>query len=383
MAGMLVLFHTPSNEGYAMATLERVFFAVACELVGGQGNVHFAFKDLSRGMPVSLPENFGNVLALDASKAGQPCWHEAAKYIKRSNIETALSFDLSPSSPLCGMLRKAGVKHLVSYWGASMSSENVGLKLLLKRAEIALRSNKPDLFIFESEAMRFLAVQGRGISRAHTAVIPTGVNTELFRPNEHGRRYVTEQFGIAEDRFVVIFSGHMEERKGVRVIMEAARKVVDESGRDDICFLICGNRPGEEKRFVEMLVGSRAMSNVIFAGYRRDLRDILPGCDMGVIASTGWDSFTISSLEMAACGLPLVASALQGLVETLEDGRTGYLFEPGNSTALAERILQLSSDPALRGRLAAAGRQRIVDGYSRERQQARLIECISSVISRQ
>ena len=56
---------------------------------------------------------------------------------------------------------------------------------------------------------------------------------------------------------------------------------------------------------------------------------------LGVIALTGWDSFTLSSVEMAPCGFPLVVSRLQGLIETADDGGTGYLFDMDDHNALA------------------------------------------------
>ena len=58
MSGMLIVFHTQSNTSYAMAPLEKMFFQVACALVGDRNNVHFAFRNLYKGMPTCLPEDF-------------------------------------------------------------------------------------------------------------------------------------------------------------------------------------------------------------------------------------------------------------------------------------------------------------------------------------
>ena len=61
----------------------------------------------------------------------------------------------------------------------------------------------------------------------------------------------------------------------------------------------------------------------------------------GVLPSSGWDSFTLSSVEMAATGLPIVASHLQGLAEAVQHEHTGLLFEPGSSLALANALERL------------------------------------------
>lgn len=382
MPGILVVFHTPSNAGYAMLPLEKMFYQVSCELFGGAENVHFGFRNLEKGMPSSLPDNFKNVIIVDPSKPEDPSFASVGGYVRRHKITAALCFDLQPRSPLCDLLRKSGILHLISYWGSTISSENHGLKLLLKRLDVALARNKPDLFIFESDGMRQLAVYGRGVKKANTCVIPTGVDTKWFSPNMKGRKYVQQCFRIPEDETITFYSGHMEERKGVRVIIEAAINLCDEMGVDDMWFLICGNRPGEEKDFQRMLKGTRAESRVIFAGYRNDLNKIIPGCDIGLIASTGWDSFPMSSLEMAACGLPLVVSSLEGLRETIDDGETGYLFEPGNSRGLVDCLMALKQDKYLMSRMSSNARKRIVNRYSLEQQRASLSSEISRIINR-
>ena len=380
MQSIIVIFHTPSNAGYAMSPLERMFYNVGCELCGGPDNVHFGFSDLDAGLPKSLPDDFKNVIAVSPKPSQRETLKKAAEYIKRNNITIALCFDLQPSGVLCKALRSAGVKTLVSYWGSTISPLNSGLKLFLKRMEVALSPNRPNLFIFESESMREYAVSGRGIPTRETCVIPTGVNTEKFIPHPGGKQYLQDQFGIPTDRFVVFYSGHMEERKGVHVIMRSAIELIDKRNLDKIHFLICGNRPGEEQPFLEMLKNSKASTNVTFGGYRTDVDELINGSDIGMIASTGWDSFPMSSLEMASCGLPIVVSALQGLKETLVHGKTGLSFTPGNHIEASDYIQQLYSDRELRSEMSQAARERIVKLYSLEHQKRNLISHISRLL---
>ena len=379
---MIVIFHTPSNAGYAMATLEKIFFDVACEVVGRRESVHFGFKDIESGMPWSLPASFKNVIAVDPSKPGSSEFLDAEQYIRDHHISIAMCFDMQPRSQLGNMLRRAGVRKIVSYWGSTISSKNRGIRLLLKKLDVALSFNRPDLFIFESEGMRDLAVYGRGIRRAETRVVPTGIDINRFRPDKSARCYLGDSFDIAERETVVFYSGHMEERKGVRVIIEAAIDLIDRRKVEDICFLICGNRPGEEKLYLDILNGTLAEKKVIFAGYRSDLDRIIPGCDIGVIASTGWDSFPMSSLEMAACGLPVIVSDLEGIRETIEPELTGFLFEPGSADQLADKIILLKDNSEVLFRMSQNARARIVAKFSTERQRRDLVTCINEIIVR-
>ncbi len=347
-----------------MSPLEKIFFEVACKLFGGQQRVHFSFTDLSAGHPNSLPSDFINIIEINRQSITSDRCDFIAKYIAEHNIKSALCFDLQVSSKFCDLLRTSGVNKIISYWGAPISGENNFLKLLYKRIEVALNRNKPDLFIFESRAMQHLAINGRGILLKHTCVIPTSVDTDRFQPDSTAKDYVLQNFNISTNDSVAFYSGHMEERKGVKVIIDAAIELIDNRDLKNWYFLFCGNRPGEEKKYVNMLNGKKAAKHIIFAGYRTDIHKIIPGCDIGIVASTGWDSFPMSCLENAACGLPLIVSHLQGLTETIEEGVTGLSFQPGKSTELADIIYKLDKDEALRKNYAVAARRRITSNYS-------------------
>lgn len=171
----------------------------------------------------------------------------------------------------------------------------------------------------------------------------------------------------------------MEPRKGVHVILEAAVELVARRGRRDIHFLFLGNRDGQERRFGPLYEGSAAVDHVTFGGYRDDIPEIFRGCDIGCIASTGWDSFTMSAVEMAASGLPLVVSSLQGLRETVEEGVTGLTFPPGNSTALADQLSLLLMDTALCTSMALEARQRVLRSFTVERQVEGMSRCFNEV----
>jgi glycosyltransferase involved in cell wall biosynthesis len=90
--------------------------------------------------------------------------------------------------------------------------------------------------------------------------------------------------------------------------------------------------------------------------------------DIGVIASTGWDSFTRSSVEMMASGIPLLASNLGGLAETTKHSETGFLFEAGNYKTLANYIYQLAMNDGKRNMLSLAARQRAIDFFDEKDQ---------------
>jgi glycosyltransferase involved in cell wall biosynthesis len=366
--GTLVMMHFPTNTGFALGALETIFYRTALAVENGDASrVHFSFENLSGGQPDSLPDGFDNLLAYDF-RSGEPAERERlSAYLAANPIDRVLAFDLTPGDPSHAVLRAGGVRRILSYLGAPMGSIRSGPSLWIRKLRTALQS-RADLYVFESDAMRDTGVRGRGLAAAATALVRTGLDLDRFRPDAADATVIRERLGIPNDRAVVFYAGHMEPRKGVAVIVRAAIQLVDEEGYERAHFLLCGNRPGEADPFDAMLEGTRAREFVTFAGYRDDLAEIMAGAAAGVIASTGWDSFPRSAMEMSASGLPLIASALQGLNETVVHGSTGYLFPPGDHHALATHIRELIDDEEHRSALATASRELAEARYSEARQ---------------
>lgn len=355
---ILIMIHCEENTGYAISSLENIFFHAAQKAGFTEDNIVWSFNGL---------KDMQNPRKLDCDYRN-PNPDTLLPFLQRHKVTTIIAFDLGYPSPVIKMLKQQGVQRIVSYWGASISGLNAGLKLLLKKFEYWLQPNKPDLFIFESEAMRTTATQGRGIPHSATSVIYLGVDTEKFTPSYGNSFYAHEQLGIPRDRKIVFYSGHMEERKGVRVIVNAALELAAQNNLGNVHFVLCGNKGDEAKPYQELLAESPAKNHVSFAGYRNDIHQLMRSSSIGVIASTGWDSFTMSSVEMMASGLPMIVSNLQGLAETIECNYNGFLISPGNATELAQRIIELTSQPEIAEKFSANSRHRAEKLFAKEQQ---------------
>ena len=375
--GILVIFHCHENTGYAIKTLEDRFYLVAKLLAGT--NIHFSFTELDDTPRQSNNKKPISVLRFDPCTTDKKELLELSQYIQKYKIDCVLGFDQPPGRPYYKYIRKAGVKYIVSYWGASMSSINRGAKLLLKKIEILLRRYSPDHYIFESKAMQDSAIYGRGIPANKTSITYLGVDTEKYKPGSDDNLYPYITFKIPENRKILFYSGHMEQRKGVNILIKAAIELADKRNIKNFHFLILGNKNGEESIYNEMLESTTAADHVTFGGYREDIPSILPACYLGVIASTGWDSFTMSSLEMASAGLPLLVSALQGLRETVSDGITGFCFQPGNHMELADKIEMFLTNENIRKKMSLKSRERICSGFTIENQVSSLTQTIRAL----
>ncbi len=352
----LIMIHCEQHTGYAVGVLEHVFYSAARAAGYDDDSIFWSFTKVT--------DKSNKIIECQFNHAAN--YSELKSFIEKNNIQQALAFDLSYPADILPVLHSTGVSHIISYWGASMSSLNSGLKLAYKKLEWILRRNKPHQFIFESEAMRLTATKGRGIPHNKTYVVPLGVDTNKFFPAYQQDYYAHDELGISRNRKIVFYSGHMEERKGVRIIIQAAIELIDRQCNKDVHFVICGNKNNEADPYKAILKDTLANEHVTFAGYRNDIAELMRSSTVGVIASTGWDSFTMSSVEMMASGLPLIVSNLQGLGETIAHNVNGFHITPGDFNALANNIATLIRDPILAREFSTQSRLRAETLFSQK-----------------
>lgn len=367
-ASIIIMIHCEQFTGYAVGVLENIFLKAALLAGYTDDDIYWSYPKVYEPAPNIIECKFNN---------GEN-YPSLAEFIHRNNIKQVIAFDMAYPADILPILRKAGIKNIISYWGASMSSLNSGLKLAIKKLEWYLRPHKPDFFIFESEAMQKTATHGRGVPQKNTAVVALGVDTHKYTPSYQTDTYAHTTLGIPKNRKIIFYSGHMEERKGVRIIMQAALQLAKEDKLGDIHFVICGNKNNEADTYTTMLESSPAKNHVTFAGYRNDIAELMRSSSVGVIASTGWDSFTMSSVEMMASGLPMIVSNLQGLGETIEHNVNGYHITPGKYAELAEHISTLTSNATLAAKLSEASRQRAEILFSQEYQIQKIAQFIAA-----
>jgi glycosyltransferase involved in cell wall biosynthesis len=365
-----------SNPGYAITYSEVLFYETGLALAAGNPSfVHFAYMNFRGGHPKFLPRGFTNLIEFDFVSRNPQDIQRLSTYVKDNEIRFVLIMDIQPIHPVFKALRQAGAILIMTYWAAQISSRMPGWKLLLKRLEVALSGSKVDSLIFQSKAMADFAVFGRGVPENMIDIVPPGIDTTVFRPSHSD--YAYQMFGVPRERKIVAYSGHMERRKGVHILVEAAIDLLTRRHRKDVYFLICGNRDdGEIQEYQSMYAGMGIDHLIRFGGFRSDLAKIYPSCFCGVIPTSGWDSFTRASLEMAASGLPVVASRIGGLPEAVVAHETGLLFDPSHAEQLADSIELLLDKPDLAQTLGRRGRERCEREFTLDVQRQRFFTLI-------
>ena len=213
---------------------------------------------------------------------------------------------------------------------------------------------------------RYLAdvVTGHG-SRGRTDIIPVyGVDTQVFRPQPDTRAELRRRRGLPEGGSVIFFSSRVAPEKDAATLLHAVRLLVSRGA--DIRVL---HRSGAYRRFAEEAL-RQGVADLVIATDAVHPHDELPldyaASDVCVQASRD-EGLGYSVLEALACGVPVVASAVGGLRETIVDGETGWTCPPLDPEALARAIAGALSDKAEAVRRAEAGRRMVEARFERSR----------------
>lgn len=222
----------------------------------------------------------------------------------------------------------------------------------LHGSDVSVLGRSPDLYpelprvVKSADALTTVSLNHAALSRstfrlpALPQVISNFVDTERFRPDHAARS--------GRRKRVVHVSNFRYIKRSV-----AAARIYSEIRREvDAELWLLGD--GEEMPNVRReLERSGVIDDVRCLGLLPSLESVLPHNDVILVTSAS-ESFCLSALEAAACGVPAVAPAIGGIPETVIDGVTGLLYPPGDHAAAARAVLRLLADDKRRQSMGAA-----------------------------
>lgn len=215
-----------------------------------------------------------------------------------------------------------------------------------------------------------------GVRRTSITTIPCGVDPEIFCPNGP-----TEQ---RDGRPRILSVGRLVPRKGFELLIRALPQVPEAE------LVIAGGPPADQldadpeaRRLMALARRMRVANRVRFLGgvTRQRMPGLLRSAD--VVACVPWyEPFGMVAVEAMACGVPVVASAVGGLTDTVFDDLTGLLIPPRRVDVLAGALNRVLGDPMLRDACGIAGADRARARYSWTRIGAEMVRTYRDVISR-
>jgi glycosyltransferase involved in cell wall biosynthesis len=214
-----------------------------------------------------------------------------------------------------------------------------------------------DAVIAVSEADRRRMVAEVGMPADRVALIHNGIAGYGGGDGASVRR----ELGVTAAAPVLIQTATLRPQKAVEVMIAAAALV--RGTHPDVRLLVAGQ--GETAALEDAASAHGVADTVALLGPRGDVPDLLAAASVGVLSSD-FEGMPLAILEYMAAGLPVVATDVGGVPETVRDGETGFLVAPRDPPALAERIGRLLDDPALARKMGEAGRRRQQEAFSLE-----------------
>jgi len=166
--------------------------------------------------------------------------------------------------------------------------------------------------------------------------------------------------------------------KGLECFLRIAARI--RGARSDVRFLIVGDGPlrRDLERLAETL-GLRAA--VVFTGHRTDVPDLMQAMDLFVLPSLFGEGLPMVVLEAMAAGVPVVATRVEGIPETIRDGRDGVLAKPGDPEDLARAIGRVVRGEADWASLRASALARHAEHFSDQSMAAGVAEVYRRVLA--
>jgi len=187
--------------------------------------------------------------------------------------------------------------------------------------------------------------------RNDVSVIRSGIRLDRYR-GATGGKAVRRELGIPPDAVLVTQIGNFKPQKAPLDFVAMARRVA--AAAPHCFFLMTGDGPLRERAEATVREASLAES-FRFTGWRDDVPALLDATDIAVLSSRH-EGLPRAVVEALAAKVPVVATAVDGTPEVVRDGVDGYLVPPADPRALAERVLRLAKNEALRRRMASEPR---------------------------
>lgn len=220
-------------------------------------------------------------------------------------------------------------------------------------------------------------LESAGVPADRITAVPTGIDLARYVAPPGGGTLRAE-LGLPAEAPLIGTVAILRRKKGHAELLEAIPAVL--ARFPDAHFVFAGDGPQREnieRRIAELGLGN----NVHLLGLRRDVVNVLASIDLFVLP-THQEALGTAFVEAGALGLAAVGSRVDGVPEIVGAGETGKLVPVNNPPALADAIVELLNDAAMRQRMGAAARQKVAAHFSRAAMVAGMVGVYRQVLAK-
>jgi UDP-glucose:(heptosyl)LPS alpha-1,3-glucosyltransferase len=208
------------------------------------------------------------------------------------------------------------------------------------------RSRRLRAVIAVSQGLKRELIEQYGIAASKITVIPNGVDRSVFHPtaSREAKDELRRELGLPEKAFIAVFMGGDWDRKGLADVIRAVAQLPEAR------LVIVGR--GNVAAFEKVAADAKVSDRVQFVGLQAHPERYLAAGDVFVCPSR-YETFSMSGLEAAACGLPMLVVRTNGLEDFVEPGVNGFFVEP-TVESVREHLARVIADPELRCSMSRA-----------------------------
>ena len=250
--------------------------------------------------------------------------------------------------------RAAGVKNLIATYHLTPRARTATLRgRILEKLVTGLFK----YIVVQSEGNRGEMTANFSVADEKIKILANGI-VDPGVCTAHEIEELRRELNIDKGKHVISCAGRLTAQKGIEDLIDAAAVL----NRNDLVIVISGDGPLAP--LLRAKVREYALDNVFrFVGFRDDIWKILRMSDLVVIPSY-YEGLPLVLLEAMAAGKPAVASRVYGLADTVMDGETGILVEPGSPEQIADAVVRLIDEPEVRVAMGSKARKLFEQRYT-------------------
>ncbi|MBN2090018.1 glycosyltransferase [candidate division KSB1 bacterium] len=219
-----------------------------------------------------------------------------------------------------------------------------------------------DMVVPVSHAIGRQVMAERGVPQSKIHTIHYGVDIEKYNVRDGVAKRA--ELGLRPDEVVFGTNARMTHQKGHVYLIEAAQEVVKKF--PNVRFVLAGDGPLRAD-IENQIKNANLEKNFLLLGFRNDIADLLPAYDMYVLPSL-FEGLPNQVLEAMSCGKGVIATAVDGTVEAVVEGETGFLVPSKDSGALTKALLNVLENRQLFTKFGESSRKRIEQNFTIEQE---------------
>lgn len=332
---ILLVANWESDVGYAWWLMENFWVTISKHFGTKNIDCHLLYPRITQ-IPESIASTAINTIELDFSDHSPGNALKLYRLIKKHDIKHLYLSDAPTYSWFYILLRIFGIKNIVVHDHTPGERTVPSFPLsIIKNIIQHTPYYTADHFIAVTDFVHQRHIKVNRIPADKCSTASNGIHPyDLKQAVPH---YAHHQFGIDEDKQIVVTTGRASYYKGIDFFIRCADELINHQKHEHLHFLFCGDGPDIEdfKLLVQQL---NLDGGFTFAGKRSDINKILPSCTVGLHCSDGEVGYSLSILEYMSAGLITIVPDNPSVSLSITDSINGFLYQPRDLTSATEAI---------------------------------------------